>query len=207
VGGDLYDFVEISGDRLVILIGDVSGKGVPAALLMAKLISDFRAIAARAASPGAILRDLNAELAAQSRRGMFVTATCLALEADSGRVTFADAGHLPILRHRRAGGAVEAVAGEGGPPLGIVLGAEFPPQEMALDAGDTLLLYTDGVVEARGPGAAAFGMDRIADVMRACLPGTKDLVEDLLAAVRAHAAGTPLHDDLTMVALRWRPSP
>jgi len=206
VGGDLYDFVEISGERLVVLIGDVSGKGVPAALMMAKVISDFRAAATRAAAPAAILADLNAGLAAQSRRGMFVTAACLDLDAEEGRVAYADAGHLPLLWHRRQRGVVETFEPEGGPPLGIVPGAQYPEQHLALGPGDTLLLYTDGVVEARGPEGAPFGLGRMAAVMGDRLPATGDLVGDILAAVRAHADGTPLHDDVTMVAVRWRPS-
>ncbi len=206
VGGDLYDFVEISGDRVVVLIGDVSGKGVPAALMMAKVISDFRAAARRAASPATMLADLNAGLAAQNRRGMFVTAACLDLDAQGGRVAYADAGHLPPLWHRRERGAVEPWEGVGGPPLGIVLGVQYPEQHLTLGPGDTLLLYTDGVVEARGAGLAPFGLERMAGVMRDRLPATRDLVGDLVGAVRAHADGTPLHDDLTLVALRWRPS-
>ncbi len=206
MGGDLYDFAETSGDRVVVLIGDVSGKGVPAALVMAKVISDFRAAASRAASPATILGDLNAGLAAQSRRGMFVTAACLDLDVQGGRVAYADAGHLPPLWHRKEARVVEAREGEGGPPLGIVLGAQYPEQHLLLNPGDTLLLYTDGVVEARGAGSAPFGLDRVIEVMRNRLPATGDLVGDLLEAVRAHADGTPLHDDLTMVALRWRPS-
>jgi sigma-B regulation protein RsbU (phosphoserine phosphatase) len=174
--------------------------------MMAKVTSDFRAAATRAASPATILGDLNAGLAAQSRRGMFVTAACLGLDAEEGRVAYADAGHLPLLWYRRQGGAVETYEPEGGPPLGIVLGAEYPEQHLTLGPGDTLLLYTDGVVEARGPKAAPFGLDRVAAVMRDRLPATGDLVGDILAAVRAHAGGTPLHDDLTMVALRWHPS-
>lgn len=198
--------MEISGERLVVLIGDVSGKGVPAALMMAKVISDFRAAATRAASPAAILADLNAGLAAQSRRGMFVTAACLDLDPEAGRVIYADAGHLPPLWHRGEAGDVATCEGDGGPPLGIALGAQYPEQHLLLHPGDTLLLYTDGVVEARGAGSAPFGLERVVGVMRDRLPATRDLVGDLLEAVRAHADGTPLHDDLTMVALRWRPS-
>ena len=205
MGGDLYDFVEAAGDRLVVIIGDVSGKGVPAALLMAKLISEFRAAATRAASPTTILEDLNAGLAAQPLRGMFVTAACLVLDAENGRVAYADAGHLPPLWHRRRDGEVEVREGEGGPPLGIVLGSRYPEQELFLGPGDTLLLYTDGVMEARDPAGAPFGLERMAQVMRARLPATGDLLGDLLGAVGAHAAGAPLHDDLTMVAVRWRP--
>ena len=198
--------MESSGGRLLVLVGDVSGKGVPAALMMAKVISDFRAAATRAASPATILADLNAGLAAQDRRGMFVTAACADLDAQAGRVTYADAGHLPPLWHRRQRRVVEACEGEGGPPLGIVLGAQYPERHLTLGSGDTLLLYTDGVVEARDPGAAPFGLGRMIEVMRTRLPATPDLVNDLLEALRAHADGTPPHDDLTMVALRWRPS-
>ncbi len=206
MGGDLYDFVEVAGDRLVVIIGDVSGKGVPAALLMARLISEFRTAASRAASPTTILEDLNAGLASHPLRGMFVTATCLVLDAESGRLAYADAGHLPVLWYHRVTGAVEVREGEGGPPLGIVLGSRYPEQELYLGSGDTLLLYTDGVIEARGDGGPPFGMDRVAQVMRSRLPATRDLVEDLLGAVRGHAAGAPLPDDVTLVAIRWRPS-
>ncbi|HEY7678527.1 MAG TPA: PP2C family protein-serine/threonine phosphatase, partial [Candidatus Methylomirabilis sp.] len=128
------------------------------------------------------------------------------LDMEGGRVAYADAGHLPLLWHRRQAGAVETFEPEGGPPLGILPGAEYPEQHLALGPGDTLLLYTDGVVEARGPAAAAFGLERMAAVMGDRLPATGDLVGDILAAVRTHADGTPLHDDLTMVAVRWRPS-
>ena len=206
MGGDLYDFVEVAGDRLVVIIGDVSGKGVPAALLMARLISEFRSAASRAASPTTVLEDLNAGLASRPLRGMFVTATCLVLDAESGRLAYADAGHLPLLWYHRQTGAVEVREGDGGPPLGIVLGSRYPEQGLYLSPGDTLLLYTDGVIEARGDGGPPFGLDRIAKVMRGRLPATRDLVEDLLGAVRSHAGGAPLPDDVTLVAIRWRPS-
>jgi sigma-B regulation protein RsbU (phosphoserine phosphatase) len=206
VGGDLYDFVEVAGDRLVVIIGDVSGKGVPAALLMARLISEFRTAASRSASPTAILEDLNAGLASHPLRGMFVTATCLVLEAESGRVAYADAGHLPALWYHRETGAVELREGDGGPPLGIVLGSRYPEQELHLGPGDTLLLYTDGVLEARAEAGPPFGMNRTVQVMRSHLPATRDLVEDVLGAVRSHAGGAPLPDDVTLVAIRWRPS-
>jgi serine phosphatase RsbU (regulator of sigma subunit) len=86
-----------------------------------------------------------------------------------------------------------------------VLGSRYPEQELFLGPGDTLLLYTDGVMEARDPAGAPFGLERMAQVMRARLPATGDLLGDVLGAVGAHAAGSPLHDDLTMVAVRWRP--
>ena len=206
IGGDLYDFVEAPGDRLVILVGDVSGKGVPAALVMAKVISDFRAAAMRSPSPSAILEELNAGLVSRTRRGMFVTAACLALDADSGRVSYADAGHLPGLWYRQATAVAQPVEAAGGPPLGILAGMQYPDREFLLGGGDTLLLYTDGVLEARSPAAALFGIDRIAEVMCRRLPATADLIGDILGAVRAHVHGAPLHDDATLVAVHWRPS-
>lgn len=207
VGGDLYDFVQVSADHLLILIGDVSGKGVPAALMMAKVISDFRAAAHRAGAPAAILGDLNAELVRQSPRGMFVTATCLVLDAARGRVDYASAGHLPPLWYRHRARAVEPCDGDGGPPLGILLGIEYPVHPLDLAPSDALLLYTDGVVEARGMGSAPYGLGRLMQAMGARLPAAASLVEDILGDVRAHAAGLAPHDDLTLVALRWRPAP
>lgn len=184
VAGDLYDFVEIPGDRLMILIGDVSGKGFPAALMMAKVVSDFRAAAHRIVSPAAILSGLNVDLAGHSPRGMFVTAACLALDAERGHVEYANAGHLPFLWHRVGRGVVD---------------------ELFLDPGDTMLFYTDGVVEARGAGEAPFGLDRLAEVMRERLPSTGNLVSDLLEAVLVHTGEKAPNDDVTLLALRWRP--
>ena len=205
VAGDLYDFVEVPGDRLILLIGDVSGKGFPAALMMAKVVSDFRAAAQRVASPAAVLDSLNVALAGHSPRGMFVTAACLALDVAGGRAEYASAGHLPFLWHRLERGLVETYEGDGGPPLGIVPGVRFPAQEVSLGPGDTVLFYTDGAVEARGAGRAPFGLDRLAAIMRERLPDTGDLVGDLLEAVRAHAGENPPADDVTLLALRWRP--
>jgi sigma-B regulation protein RsbU (phosphoserine phosphatase) len=205
VAGDLYDFVERRGDRLVVLVGDVSGKGFPAALMMAKVISDFRPAAHHAPSPAAILGHLNTELVRHNPRGMFVTAACLALDVDAGRMLVSNAGHLPPLWHRQSAGTVLAYEGDGGPPLGILPGARFPDQELVMGEGDTLLLYTDGVIEAGGPGDTSFGVERLAEAMRSRLPSSGDLVGDLLEVVRSHSGGGPPADDLTLVALRWAP--
>ena len=199
VGGDLFEVLRVSADRLVLAVGDVCGKGITAALFMAVAQTLLRTLARQCDSPGEILRRLNDELAAQNPRSMFVTMVCL--DVRGGRVTCANAGHDTSL-----------LVGSGGlrplfPSTGTVLGL-FPDQQYAsetveLAPGDTLVLYTDGVSEAANPGQALFGDDGL----RACFAKgagatAAETVERLLASVRAFAAGAPQSDDITILALR-----
>jgi sigma-B regulation protein RsbU (phosphoserine phosphatase) len=200
VGGDLYEVLRVSHDRLVLAVGDVCGKGITAALFMAVAQTLLRTLARQCDSPGEILRRLNDELAAQNPRSMFVTMTCLDVRKD--RVTCANAGHDTSL-----------LIGSGGdlrplfPSTGTVLGL-FPDQQYASESadmapGDTLVLYTDGVSEAANPAQALFGDDGL----RACFAKgagatATETVERLLGSVRAFAAGAPQSDDITILALR-----
>jgi sigma-B regulation protein RsbU (phosphoserine phosphatase) len=200
VGGDLFEVLRVSDDRLVVAVGDVCGKGIPAALFMAVAVTLLRTLARQLEAPGQILARFNDELAAQNPRGMFVTMACL--DVRGSRVTCANAGHDSTLLVGSAQ-APRAVFPSSGTVLGLFEGREYADETLELGSGDTLVLYTDGVTDAADPANALFGEERV----RACFAGgagrtAADTVGRLLGAVRAFAAGAPQSDDITILALR-----
>jgi len=204
VGGDLYDFLSLDPDRLTAAIGDVSGKGVPAALFMAKLISDLRFAGQKLGSPKAILEEVNQSLASQARRGMFVSAQYLLLEAGTGAVRISNGGHVPFLWHHAGTGTAEVVDLEGGPPLGILPEATYPETTLYLGHGDSLVLLTDGVLECTDGSGQAFGFPRLIEVVEAAGQSPAGLIPPILRAVEAFTArGGRRHDDLTLVQVTW----
>jgi sigma-B regulation protein RsbU (phosphoserine phosphatase) len=206
VGGDFYDFIDLGTDRQGIVIGDVAGRGIAAALYLARLISDFRAAAARAASPREALERLNQQLMMRSTRGLFVTVTYLVLEAQTGELCYASAGHLPMLRRSGASHDVEILYGDKGLPLGIEKDSLLADRKIQLAPGDTLLLVTDGVVEALGPDRNVFKMDKLAEILRQHGAGASQLVEDVFEEI-GRISPEPPEDDLTALAFTWTPQP
>jgi serine phosphatase RsbU (regulator of sigma subunit) len=157
VGGDFYDFFELEDGRVGTVVGDASGKGVPAALLMSATCSMLRAVAQGlgSSSPGEVLERVNDTLLARIPANTFVTCFYAILEPKSGGLTYANAGHdLPYLR-RRSGDCEELRAR--GMPLGLMSGASYEEKEVELDAGEAALLYSDGLVEAHDPKREMFG--------------------------------------------------
>ena len=200
VGGDLFEVLRVSDDRLVVAVGDVCGKGIPAALFMAVTVTLLRTLARQLDGPGEILARLNDELAAQNPRGMFVTMSCL--EVRGNRVTCANAGHDSALLARPSG-TPSAVFPSSGTVLGLFPGQAYASETLELGPGDTLLLYTDGVSEANDASGALFGEQRL----HACFadgagPTAAESVDRVARAVRAFAGGAPLSDDITILAVR-----
>jgi sigma-B regulation protein RsbU (phosphoserine phosphatase) len=200
VGGDLFEVLRLSDDRLLVAVGDVSGKGIPAALFMAVAVTLLRTLARQLGGPQQILARLNEELEAQNPRGMFVTMACL--EVRGSKVTGANAGHDASLLVR-ASGSLASVFPSSGTPLGLMPGQAYASETLELAAGDTLVLSTDGVSEAHDTQSALFGEER----MRACFASgagktAAESVERLMQAVRAFAAGAPQSDDITILAVR-----
>src|SRR5215213_10220196 len=153
VGGDFYDFFELEDGRLGIVVGDATGHGVPAALVMASARSMLRAVAQASDSPGEALRRVNGPLATDIPPNMFVTCFYAILDPESGSLTYANAGHdLPYL-HRD--GAAEELRATG-MPLGLMPGMEYEEKQTILEAGEAALLYSDGLVEAHDPKGAMF---------------------------------------------------
>src|SRR3974390_3210111 len=160
VGGDLYGVCAAGEDRLVMFLGDVSGKGIPASMFMVRAISLARWLAREIAEPERILARLNDELAADNPSGMFVTFLCAVFERNSRRLTIANAGHCrPVLL--RADGASSWAVENLGTALGFENGLQFERTELSLNEGDALILYTDGVSEAFNLQDECYGNDRL----------------------------------------------
>jgi serine phosphatase RsbU (regulator of sigma subunit) len=202
VGGDLYDVVE-DGDRLWVFVGDVSGKGVGAALLMAVTKTLFRAIAPGSASVASAVGRVNEELARDNERAMFVTAFAARLDLATGELRYVNAGHNPTYR-LEAGGPLAPLGGPVDPALGAVEGHSYQESTLALRPGDALVAYTDGVVEARAADGEEFHSLRLESYLGGCRGAAADgLVQGLLARLDEFAGDAPQYDDVTVLALRW----
>ena len=198
VGGDYYDFLQLPSGRMGIALGDVSGKGVSAALYMAKLSSDVRFHSAAHEDPSEVLRLLNRSLAKDVEEGMFVTLVYLSLDPESGVLTYANAGHLqPVVR--RADGEIVYLQGGANLPLGIEDDEEFVQDDFQLEPGDTVSIFTDGVVEATNAQEEQFEDARVDEAIKASDGTPADVKEKLLAAVEQFFDGAPQNDDLTLV--------
>jgi len=202
VGGDLFDHFR-HGSRVFFLVGDVSGKGVPAALFMARTKTVFEAVAAREGDPGVILAAANDNLCTENEAGMFVTAICGSLDVETGDLAFSVAGHDPPFLVP-AEGAVAPIQVEGGRVLGLIEASEYPVNRLRLEPRDAIVLYTDGISEAQDPAEEFFGARRIGE----CLTTHRHeeataITSALLAAVKAFAGAAPQSDDITLMTLRF----
>jgi serine phosphatase RsbU (regulator of sigma subunit) len=199
VGGDFYDFLPLTGGRLLFIIGDVSDKGVPAALVMASTRTILRAAAERLATPGDILRRANDVLYPDMPSKMHVTCLCAVLEPQTGRLRYANAGHCSA-QQRTGGGVVDLRAR--GMPLGLMPGMEYEEEETVLAHGDSVLLYSDGLVEAHSPAGEMFGMARL-QALLAAHPGGAGLIPYLREALAAFTGPEwEQEDDVTMVVVQ-----
>lgn len=198
VGGDFYDVIPLPDGRIGFVIGDVTDKGVPAALVMAATRSVLRASAQRLVDPGVVLERVNEHLCPDMPEKMFVTCLYGVLEPTSGRFRFANAGHdLPYVK--TADGSVELRAR--GMPLGLMPGMVYEEKDAVLAPGDSLLLHSDGVVEAHDPEGEMFGFPRLKDAV-AVYPGGGELIDRVLTDLRQHTGpDAEQEDDITMVTL------
>lgn len=200
VGGDFYDVIYLPDGRHGLVVGDVTGHGVGAALLMAAAVSTLRAEAPQHGSPGEVLRRVNEKLCAEIPEKNFVTCLYAVLDPGSGRLHFANAGH-PVPYVRTDGGLVEAKAR--GMPLGLMPEAPYEEREITLAVGDGVLFYTDGVTEATGNGEM-FGCPRLKQVV-AGGPGGRPLIELLLHRLeQLTGPGWEQEDDITVLTLDRR---
>ena len=197
VSGDFYDFFTLGDGRIAWGLGDVSGKGMNAAMLMAKTISLFRCLCKTVHEPSRLLSMLNNELAETASRGMFVTMAAGVFDPASGEIVFANAGHQPPLYRSRIGAYCELE--ESSPPLGIVSGMDYADQRLQLDGG-RLYLFTDGVTEGweeDGSILELAGLKTLLD-KHSCLPPADQLACVAEALVRP---GVRLRDDLTLLVI------
>jgi sigma-B regulation protein RsbU (phosphoserine phosphatase) len=204
VGGDFYDFFLVDDDHLCMVMADVSGKGVPAALFMmaSKIILANNAMTGK--SPAQILTDTNAAVCSNNRADMFVTVWLGILEISTGVLTAANAGHeYPVLK--KPGGAFELVRDRHGFVLGGMDGMKYKEYELTLEPGAKLFLYTDGVPEATDGEGNMFGTDRMLEALNED-PGASPsgILKNVRAAVDGFVKDAEQFDDLTMLCLEYR---
>jgi len=202
VGGDLYGICTADPERLVIFLGDVSGKGIPASMFMVRAITLARLLAREVIEPERILARLNDELAADNPSCMFVTFLCAVFEPRSRRLTLANAGHCwPVLIS--VSEAPRWTGKDLGPALGFEPGLKFERAELTLREGDALIFYTDGVTEAFNPTEELYGNDRLlADAAAFSGEAAPAITAGILRRVRAFAAGAPQSDDIAILTLK-----
>ena len=198
VGGDFYDFIHLDENLTGIVIGDVSGKGVSAALYMAKLGSDMRTLAFTEQSPVVALAKLNDLLAERSRRGMFATLLYIELDSRSGKLTISNAGHLPPII-KKADGSLMTLANAGGAPLGMLPGMKFSQETARLERGETVILYTDGIVEAMNAKEELYGYARFEALLKKSPPDPDMIKTAIIEDVNRFTGLSPQHDDMTLV--------
>ena len=200
VGGDFYDFHLLSDDRLGLVVGDATGKGVPAALVMSTTCGMLRLAAQSSSSPGEMLQGVNEVLFPNIPPNMFVTCFYAILDPKSGALSYANAGHdLPYVRRR--GGEPEELRAIG-MPLGLMPGMGYEEKETILDAGEAALFYSDGLVEAHDPEGEMFGFPRL-QALVAQHSGKGSLGNFLLEELYSFAGGDwEQEDDITLLTLR-----
>ena len=205
VGGDFYDFLELDDGRLGIVVGDATGHGVPAALVMASARSMLRAVAQASNSPGDALRRVNDPLATEIPPNMFVTCFYCILDPKSGCLSYANAGHdLPYVWH---GGACEELRARG-MPLGLMPGMHYEQKEIVLQKGESALLYTDGLVEAHNPQREMFGFPRLQTLVSEHAEEERSLEATLLEELHSFVGeGWEQEDDITLLTLRRSAAP
>lgn len=203
VGGDLYDFFLMEEQRLFFLIGDVAGKGIPASLFMALTKALYKSSALRRrAAIGAIMTEVGCEIARENPESMFVTMFAGILDLATGELEYANAGHDPpfILR---PGQAPTQLLSVGGPPLCAVDDFEYPAEQAVLQAGECLVLFTDGVPEAQNDDGQLYSMTRVAAALAAAPEtGPEQVIARLIADVRRFTDGAEPADDIAILALR-----
>jgi len=203
VGGDFYDFFFIDNKKLCVIIGDVSGKGVPAALFMAISKTMLKTEALRGLPPREILTIVNDALCLDNQMCMFVTVFCLILDTETGEAQYSNGGHNPPLLCGQ-NGSFEFI----NVPKGFVVGAmehlQCEGKNLLLKPSDTIFLYTDGVTEAMNPKKELFSENRLKESLEVVKEkGLKDIVSNMRQEIRKHAQEEPQSDDITMLLLRY----
>lgn len=207
VGGDFYDFISLDEDCLGIVVGDVAGKGVPAAMLTSLARTILRVEARHGHSPQRVITQTNLALMQDLQRvEMFVTALVAYLNRSDLTLTYANAGHTPGLWWRADRSTFETLTATT-PPLGIEITDAGGERALQLSPGDFVMFFTDGVTEAMSPDKQIFGSDRLREALLAHAGSTADgLVQSVLSAIRGFRQSAPWSDDLTLIALRVTPT-
>jgi len=203
VGGDFYDFFQISDNLLCFVIADVSGKGVPAALFMAVTKTLIKSFAREGITPDAIVSHVNEEMAADNDACMFVTLFCGLLDIETGEIQYANAGHNPPLVIKKSG-TVEWLPRAKSLVAGAMPGVQYGCERLRLSKGDSLFLYTDGVTEAMNHASELFSEERLEkDLTVFADLEIKDAIRNIMDSIHRFTGDAPQSDDITMMMLRY----
>jgi phosphoserine phosphatase RsbU/P len=198
IGGDYFDYIPLENDRLAIVVADVVGHGVAAAMFMAKLSAETRFALASEDDPAQAMKLLNQRLTALNVE-RFVTMLAIILEVNSGRAQIVNAGHMPAILRRKNGEIIEPGADISSPPLGIIEDLDFETFELALAPGDTVTLYTDGIFEAPNAKGEQFSINRIRQHLATPNQIVEKIGQNLIADVDKHIQGMMQEDDMCLV--------
>ena len=208
VGGDFFDVILLPGNRLGFIVGDVSGKGMPASLAMVRLLTEFRIQAQRSSTQVGVFDALNEDLLEYGQQGMFCSLCYVIVDLNTGEMSTVNAGHLPALWWRNH--KTEYCFHPSGPPLGILPDAEWKEDKDILSKEEAILLFTDGIIEARKEDKEKeitdreFGIDRLKKLVETLpLDNTKDFVCNILQEVQGYTTPNLPHDDCTLLLFRW----
>ncbi|GEM_PF-3377123 len=201
VGGDFYDYIPLGADLLAMVLGDVAGKGVSAALYMARLLSDFRHVAPMMLAPAQTLTEVNKILAERSRRGMFATTLFLFLDLETKCLTVSNAGHHPLIIKKKDNVSVNW-GNASGAPLGILPTVDYQQDEIQLHSGDMVFAYTDGATEPMNVEGEQFGVSRIRNRIENHSGSVQELIEQIEKDIIEFVGDKPAHDDLTFIAFQ-----
>ena len=208
VGGDLFDFY-IRDDKLFFCIGDVSGKGVPASLVMAVTKASFRTISAHESQPECIVSLINDTIAEENETNMFVTLFLGVLDLKTGDMSYCNAGHDAPILISKDGKRIGLMKVESNLPVGVMKGWKYKRQENIIDSGTTIFLYTDGLTEAENIDHGQFGEERMLDVARKMSAkgnvSPQQLIKQMVKAVHNFVGEAEQSDDLTMMTIQYNP--
>lgn len=202
IGGDFYDVIKLDGEKIGILIGDVAGKGVPAALYMVKTISDARFLAFQFPKPGEFLTELNRRLVKDASRGTFTTLLYLVIDTQNLLLSYASAGHHPVLKRSARGSPIESLKQPNGIPIGIFEKADYVEERAEFESGDVFVLYTDGIIEARNPAREEYGIERLKHALRRKVLSSENCSTHVEEDLKLFVQNAPQHDDMTLIVIR-----
>ena len=203
VGGDFYDFFPLDNGHQALVVGDVSGKGVPAALFMMVSRTLVKGTGLGYRNPGHCLAEVNDMLCESNEESMFVTIFLANLDAAKGRLHHASGGHNPPFLVR-ANGEVDMIVGEPGLIVGIMPGVEYPTGHVDLEPGDAVFMYTDGVTEAMNEDGEPLGEDELKEILsEASGKGAAEIIRYVVKELYEHVGDAPQSDDITCVAMRY----
>lgn len=207
VGGDYFDYVQLPEGRIAVTVGDVAGKGVPAALLMARLFASARYQLMTRSSPAAALTALNTEMVHLALGHRFITCIFAVIDPAESLLTIANAGHMPPIVRTANEEVLSLGKGEAGMPIGIARDQEFAEAQYKLRPDDLVLMYTDGVTEAMNAEGNLFGRTRLVDATLRAPGGIRETIEAIVSDVIDFVGDSPQRDDICLVGFQYLPEP